>query len=44
MIAKTRAKFSLNVSTNASYKICYQESGWLPLPVAHQITRNTDFP
>ena len=45
MIAKTGAEFPLKVSTKRfTQNYCFQESGWLPLPVAHQITGHTDFP
>ena len=45
MIAKTRAEFPLKVSTKRfTQNYCFQESGWLPLPVAHQITGHTNFP
>ena len=45
IIAKTRAEFSLKVSTKRfTQNYCFQESGWRPLPVAHQITGHTDFP
>ena len=45
MIAKTRAEFPLKVSTKRfTQSYCFQESGWLLLPVAHQITGHTDFP
>ena len=45
MIAKTGAEFPLKVSTKRfTQNYCFQESGWLPLPVANQITGHTDFP
>ena len=38
MIAKTRAEFPLKVSTKRfTQNYCFQESGWLHFPVAHQI-------
>ena len=45
MIAKTRAEFPLKVSTKPlTHNYCFKESGWLPLPAAHQINGHTDFP
>ena len=45
MMAKTRAELPLKVSTKRfTQNYCLQESGWLPLPVAHQITGHIDFP
>ena len=45
MIAKTSVKFLQKVSTKRfTQNYCFQESGWLPLVVAHQITGYTDFP
>ena len=43
--SKDYSRFLLKVSTKRfPQNYCFQESGWLPLPVAHQITGHTDFP
>ena len=43
--SKDYSRFLVKVSTKCfTQNYCFQESGWLPLPVAHQITGHTDFP
>ena len=43
--SKDQSRFLLKVSTKCfTQNYCFQESGWLPLPIAHQITGHTNFP
>ena len=42
---KDERRFLLKVSMKRyTQNYCFQESGWLPFPVARQITGHTDFP